>query len=266
MSQPAQSGEVIDGIAATVNGVAILYSDVDEACRGEALLEGRGPAIASASERDAVLQRLIDQELLRQQMADTFPPAKPEEIAGRIRQVKCSFGIGGPCEGEHSVAGQADRQASKLDNSVLEQAARPAGQAAGATSADDQAWRSLLSSYGLTEEELAERIAAQMRITAFIESRLQPSVHVDAASVQAYYQEKFLPELRQRGVQTEPPLTQVSGQIEEILRQQRVDQMLSSWLQTLRQQSRIRVGPELLPPPADKAGRSGEGVTARPGR
>jgi hypothetical protein len=209
----AHAGEVIDGIAATVNGTAILFSDVDESVRYEALLEGHSPATADAAQREAVLQRLIDQELLREQMADSIPPIKAAELTARIQQVRCSAGIS--CESEPSTAGRADA---------------------------DQAWQKLLASYGLAEEELAERLSAQMQLTAFIESRLQPSVRIDSASVQTYYQEKLLPELHQRGIQTDPPLAQVSRQIEEILRQQRVDQMLSTWLQSLRQQSRIQIG------------------------
>lgn len=252
-SRWAHAGEVIDGIVATVNGVAILQSDVDEAVRCEALMEGHPPVAVSAAQREAVLQRLIDQELLRQQMADAIPAAKPAELAARIRQLKCSLGIGGgkagtpaggPCEGELPVSGQG----------------------AGVASAGDQAWRNLLASYDLTEEELAESLSGQMQLTAFIESRLDPSVRVDAASVQAYYQDKFLPELHHRGVQKDPPLAQVSSQIEEVLRQQHVDQMLNNWLQTLRQQSRIRIGPESPLPAAGSAGPPGDGGTAGPKR
>ena len=57
--------DVIDRIVATVNGHVILQSDWDEAICLEALLGNRNPNQFSNDERRAVLDRLIDQELLR---------------------------------------------------------------------------------------------------------------------------------------------------------------------------------------------------------
>ena len=62
------SAQVIDRIVATVNGRVILQSDWDEALGYEALLNGRSSSEMNADERRAVLDRLIDQELLREQM------------------------------------------------------------------------------------------------------------------------------------------------------------------------------------------------------
>ena len=197
-----RGGEIIDGIVATVNGVAILQSDVDEAARCEALLENRSPNAITPVERRAVLERLIDQELLRQQMANTFPPPKPEEVAQRILQVRRQTGGAG----------------------------------------SDEGWQTILKSYGLSEEQVAERIAAQMQIAAFVDLHLQGGMQVDRASVRVYYEQKLLPALRLRGARSDPPLSEVSGQIEQILRQQREDELLTSWLGSLRQQSRIRTG------------------------
>jgi hypothetical protein len=195
------SAEVIDGIVATVNGAAILSSDVDQAIRCENLLEGRPPAEPTPEQRRDELQRLIDQELLRQQMGKAFPAPRPEEVAERIRQVRAQIPGAGT----------------------------------------DDGWRAALARYRLTEAAVSERLAAQMQITRFIELRLQPDVAVDPASVQAYYHDKLLPELRQRGVKSEPPLDEVSPGIEQVLRQERVDEMLASWLRELRQQGRINM-------------------------
>jgi hypothetical protein len=240
----ARSGEVIDGIVATVNGVAILHSDVEEAVRCEALLDGHPPAAITAAQREAALQRLIDQELLREQMAGAIPAAKPAEVAERIRQVRCSLGLGGSSGG---ACAEAAPQATQQGMQQPEKSVAPGV-------SGDQAWQSLLTSYDISEEELAERLSVQMQLTAFVESRLRSTVRVDAASIQTYYRDELLPQLRQRGITADPPLAQVSSQIEEILRQQRADQMLNTWLQNLRQQSRIRIGTEL----------SGEGAAAGP--
>jgi hypothetical protein len=201
------SGEVIDRIVATVNGVPVLQSDVDEAVRYEAMLNNRPLEGFTAAEQRSALERLIDQELLRQQMGPSFPEPTAADLADRM----------------HQLRGQL-----------------PAAQS-------DEQWRATLARYGLTQAELEDRIAAQLRISAYVDLHLQPEVHVDAASVSAYYRENLLPELRRRGATAEPPLAEVSSQIEQILRQQRMNEMLGSWLQTLRQQSRIRVQTESAP-------------------
>jgi len=99
----SRAGQVIDGIVATVNGTAILQSDVEEAARCEALLESRAPGEIGPAQEHAVLERLIDQELLRQQMANGFPPPKAEELAQRIMDLRRQMArkrwpSGSPCK------------------------------------------------------------------------------------------------------------------------------------------------------------------------
>ena len=74
--QAVQIGEVIDRIVATVNGHIILQSDWDEALCYEALLSGRTLGQFSEEDRRAVLDRLIDQELLGEQMKSGLIPAR----------------------------------------------------------------------------------------------------------------------------------------------------------------------------------------------
>jgi uncharacterized protein HemY len=64
---------------------------------------------------------------------------------------------------------------------------------------------------------------------------------IDRSAVEAYYRDTLLPQLHKSGVTKDPPLTDVQRQIREILTQQRMDQMLSTWLQNLRGQSRVHI-------------------------
>lgn len=220
------AGDRIDGIAATVNGSPILQSDWDEEVRYEALLNVRPPAQVTEADRQSALQRLIDQELLRQQMGRSFPLPAPEEISQRLQQLRSQY---------------------------------PGGDT-------DAAWRQILVRYGLLEEDIAERLAAQLQIMRFVEIRLRRDVQVDAASVEAYYRDTLLPQLRQAGA-PELPLAQVADRIREILTQQRVDELLTSYLQDLRKQSRIRTEPEsLLDRPATRPPQSKKGEWAPVGR
>src|SRR5580693_4727141 len=86
------SAEVIDRIIATVNGHVILQSDWDEGLCYEALLSNRNLAQFTEDDRRAVLDRLIDQELLREQMKSAdFPHATDAEVAARIAAARTQY-------------------------------------------------------------------------------------------------------------------------------------------------------------------------------
>jgi hypothetical protein len=108
----------------------------------------------------------------------------------------------------------------------------------------------LLSSYGLSEQDVQEHLVSQMRVLRFVDLRFRGLVRVDKAAIENYYQEKFVPEMRQRGV-PEPPLSEVSAKIEKILVEQRIDEMLARWLEVLRAQAHIQ---RMLSPASTVAG------------
>ena len=99
MLPAAQAGQVIDRIVATVNGHIILQSDWDEALCYEALLNGRSLNQFTDDDRRAVLDRLIDQELLGEQMKSaSFQHASQSEAAARV------------AEARKAVSGSGDRR------------------------------------------------------------------------------------------------------------------------------------------------------------
>ncbi len=202
------AAEVIDGVAATVNSSAILQSDVEDAARYEALMEGRPPVVLDGATRRATLERLIDQELVRQQVGGNLLPLAANELAERLRELREQISGGQTGEG----------------------------------------WKQILSRYGLSEAEVMERLRVQLQIARYIEQRLRPGIHVDSASVQAYYRDRLLPELKQKGVDAAPALRQVAQQIEEILVQQKLGEEMSVWIRSLREQGRVRLGSDLLLP------------------
>src|ERR1700693_4553387 len=87
--QAAFAGEVIDRIVATVNGRIILQSDWDEALCYEALLSNRTLAQFTDDDRRSVLDRLIDQELLHEQMKSAdFVHATDAEVDARLADAR----------------------------------------------------------------------------------------------------------------------------------------------------------------------------------
>lgn len=84
--------DVIDRIVATVNGHIILQSDWDEALCLEAFLSNRNPSQFSDDERRAVLDRLIDQQLLREQMKSAeFNRATDTEVSARLADTRKQY-------------------------------------------------------------------------------------------------------------------------------------------------------------------------------
>ena len=215
----AAGGEIIDRVAGTVNGTVILQSDLEDAVRYGGLAEGHPVLRITPEQTKAALERLIDQQLLRQQMGMGRFRVQPAAVQQRLAEIRQQY----------------------------------------PEAASEQGWRALLQQYGLQEQELQDYVTAQLQLLRFVDLRLRPGVQIEPSSIAAYYREKFLPQLRQAGVTREVPLAQVAGQIEEVLVQQRVDELLLSWLQSLRKQSVIRMelpaySPGLKTAPSTPAG------------
>jgi hypothetical protein len=193
--------QVIDRIVATVNGHIILQSDWDEALCYEALLTNRKLAQFTDDDRRAVLDRLIDQELLREQMKSAdFPHATDAEVAARVAEAR------------------------KLYSQVT----------------SNEAWQALLAQYHLTEKDLVTHVRQQIDVMRLVDARLRPTVQIDSKSIEAYYRNQFVPKLRQAGG-SEVPLADVSAKIRELLTEEKVSELLVSWLQSLRSEGQVRV-------------------------
>ena len=207
------AADVVDRIVATVNGHVILQSDWDDAIRFEAFVEGRPLDRLSDQDRNRALDRLIDQELLREQAQNadaSQPPA--EEVQQRIMDL----------QKEHKATSSS-------------------------------AWHSVLAHYGLAQKQVETWLAHDIAVLHQVEARLRPTVQIPPQTIETYYQQTFLPELRKSGAQ-DVPLAQVSGKIREILTEQKVNELFSSWLQTLRSESKINTSAPTPPPPTGGQG------------
>jgi hypothetical protein len=201
----AWPGEVVDRMVAVVNRQVILQSELEETEHVELLLQGKPLSESTRAEVDSVLDRLIDQALLQQQIVNSYVLEPTVE---------------------------------EISFQVREIRAQISGAAV------DEKWQAMLAAYGVTEKDVQMHIASQVRILKFIDLRFRTVARVDRASIASYYQEKLLPELRKQGA-AEPPLSQVTGKIEEILTEQRINDLLNSWLQALRSQAHIeKMGPD----------------------
>jgi hypothetical protein len=200
---PVHAGEILDRIVATVNNHIILQSDWEDAMRYEAFVDGRPLDPLPGAERKAALDRLIDQELLQEQMPSSdLQRARDEEVLQRIQEIRNRYP-------------EADTE---------------------------QGWHQVLTRYGFTEDELKRHVALQLDLMRLVDAHLRPNVSIDSKSIDSYYNQELLPQLRQSG-KSEVPLAEADPQIKELLTQQKMNQLLVAWLQNLRSGSEIQTEP-----------------------
>jgi hypothetical protein len=193
------AAEVVDRIVAVVNKQVILQSELEQTLHVEFLLQGKPLNKVTGPEQQTVLEQLIDRDLLEQQSMH------PELLNPTAEELAAHM---------REVRAQL-----------------------GAT--DNERWQALLASYGVTEQDVEEQVSSQLRILKFVDRRFRALAQIDRTAINAYYQEKLLPQLRKQNAPL-PPLNEVAPKIEKILAEQRIDELLSSWLQTLRSQSHIQ--------------------------
>ncbi|MGA7447972.1 MAG: SurA N-terminal domain-containing protein [Terriglobales bacterium] len=83
----AVAGPIVDRVVTNVNGHVVLQSDWEQEIAFEALTNGRDPDSFTSAEREAALNRLIDQELLREQVRPS-QPAPADQVAARVAEVR----------------------------------------------------------------------------------------------------------------------------------------------------------------------------------
>lgn len=194
------AGQIFDRIVATVNGQIILQSDWEDAVRYESFIDMRSVQDFSPAERKAALDHLIDQELLKEQMRSSDAPRASEaDIEKRIVEIRKQY------PGAETDAG----------------------------------WQAVLAQHNVTQAELRARVGLTLELMSLVDARLRPSVNIDPASIERYYNQELLPQLRQQGSGA-VPLAEVTPKIKELLTQEKVSELLVAWLQNLRAGSDIR--------------------------
>ena len=193
--------QVIDRIVATVNRHAILESELDEAVWFECLMDGRQLKDVTSGDRMQMLERLIDQALIEEQMrASSFVPASLEEIDSRVLELRQTV----------------------------------------PTWKTDVGWSAALVAYGLSEEDVKERMAIQVNLLHYLDLRFRPEIHIERRAMENYYRQQLLPEMRAAGW-PDTPFEQVAPKIEQLLIEQRLNELQDQWARALRLQGDVRV-------------------------
>ena len=194
----------LDRVVATVNNQAILASDIDAEIRLSVLDPSRAETEVLTPAR--ALDLLVSRALIKEQMQrEDFESAAPsdEEVAARLKELRSELPV---C-------------ASRC--------------------ATDSEWARFLAAHALTAERVVEYLRNRIAILSFIERRFRQGIRVSQEEIEVYYRKTLLPQF---AVGTAvPSLEKVAPRIEEILLQQRVNEMFDGWLKDLRRQGDVEV-------------------------
>jgi hypothetical protein len=192
--------EVLDRVVASIGNVAITQSDVEREYRLERFLDGQWPAPP--------------------------PDSKTlEQVRERLTEQKLLL--------------EEETQDSS-DNAALEKTAAEELDGARKRFSSEPDYQSALQLLHMDEKQILTTLIDQQRILRIIEQRLRPAAAPGTTDVASYYRDVFTPEYTRKHGPPVPPLTEVEGQIREILVQKKIDELLSSWLEELRPSRGVR--------------------------
>jgi peptidyl-prolyl cis-trans isomerase SurA len=103
--------------------------------------------------------------------------------------------------------------------------------------ASDEAFQAMLSSNGLSEQELRSELRRQLEVNRYLERRFRALVFVSDEEIEAYYRDE-LP--KEAGGKPLPELSQVSDKIRRILEERRFNARVDEWIKGLKSRSVIR--------------------------
>jgi hypothetical protein len=192
--------EILDRVVASTGEVAITQSDVEREYRLERFLDGQWPAPPP----DSKTLEQVGERLTEQKLL------LEEETQGLPRDAAL----------EKTAAEELDAVRKRFST--------------------EQDYQSALHALHVDEKQILTMLVDQQRILRIVEQRLRPAAAPGTTDVESYYRDVFTPEYTQTHGSAVPPLTEVQGQIQEILVQKRIDQLLASWLEELKPSRRVR--------------------------
>jgi len=100
-----------------------------------------------------------------------------------------------------------------------------------------QTWIDALASYQLSEANIRNHIALELFQLRLVDAHLRPSIQIDSDEIAAYYRNHLPPS----GVNKPSSLQEATPKIRELLTQEKMNDLLNSWLDSLYSQAEIRM-------------------------
>jgi parvulin-like peptidyl-prolyl isomerase len=94
---------------------------------------------------------------------------------------------------------------------------------------------------GISANALHDAVSRRMRTARYFDVRFRQFLAPSDMDIQKYYDEVFVPEARERGINPMPPLEQVKDAIRQNVLGEQLDHEVGIWLEAIRRRSNIEI-------------------------
>jgi parvulin-like peptidyl-prolyl isomerase len=102
---------------------------------------------------------------------------------------------------------------------------------------------SRLNELGLSADQVRQLLTRQIYVERYVDYKFRPSVQIEPADIDAYYQKELLPELAKNN-QPAPGRAEVEDQIREVLIQRGISDQTAKWLDDTKSRLKIEIESE----------------------
>jgi hypothetical protein len=99
----------------------------------------------------------------------------------------------------------------------------------------------LLKGAGISRGEVTAYVRRGLALESFTRERLAPTVRVTEDEIRTFYEGPFRDEAREKGIESLPPLAEVSDEVRELIRGRKLNEAIARWTDELRKSTRILV-------------------------
>jgi len=100
-----------------------------------------------------------------------------------------------------------------------------------------------LNELGLSANQVRQLLTRQIYVERYVDYKFRPSVQIEPADIDAYYQKELLPELAKNN-QPAPNRAEVEEQIREVLIQRGISDLTAKWLDDTKSRLKIEIEAE----------------------
>jgi hypothetical protein len=104
------------------------------------------------------------------------------------------------------------------------------------------AYSARVNELGLPPSQVRQLLARQIYVERYLDYKFRPSVQIESADIDAYYQKELLPELAKKN-QPVPARAEVEEQIREVLIQRGISDLTTKWLDETKSRLKIELAP-----------------------
>ena len=108
--------------------------------------------------------------------------------------------------------------------------------------ANPENYVSRLNELGLSATEVRQLLSRQIYVERYLDYKFRPTVQVESADIDAYFQKELLPELAKNN-QPAPDRAAVEDQIRELLVQRGISNLTAKWLDDTKSRLKIEIEP-----------------------